>query len=423
MIKKLLKKAIIVMSVFSGTQLQAQTFDFDIDLQNWAVSWGGNSEVTYAGTEGVSGDGALKLERSGANSNFGIKNNVAGTVVTGIDATVKKFIRIRYKNETNGTQIRIGGTNGDDAAIKTNANGDINFSIGANSGEYVTSYIDMSSYTLWKGDLTNFYMMVRQNEPDTAGDAFYLDEIEFLTSMPAITYSEFIKNPSFDGPSGDTHLSGNKGYATRGITSTESHDGGQSLRFAFTSDAIDPFWTFSSYEKVYGTQYPANTDIQVKMWVKTNRATPISLSARVSLTDGSVDTATKPIATVTTTNTAMEWEEITFNLTCPDAFDGVKFWFALNYTDGDAANLLNGDIVYIDEMSATLTTPSLSTTTSKIEGASVKAENGSISVSGANLEAVYSVAGQQVGVKGLSSGIYIVKMSKGNKQDAVKVAL
>ncbi|WP_010135927.1 T9SS type A sorting domain-containing protein [Ochrovirga pacifica] len=424
MIKKLLKSTIFVFSLFVGTTLHAQTFTFDTDLQDWSKSWGANSEVTHAAGEGVSGSGALKLIRLGSNSNFGIKNNGAGTVLTGINATTTKYIRIIYKNETNGVEIRLGGTNGNGANIKTNTNGNVSFSIGANSDEYITSYLDMSDYTLWTGDLSNFYLMVRQNEPDTAGDAFYLDEIEFLSSMPATTYSEFVLNPSFDGPSGITHLSGAKTFATRGITSTQAHDGSQSLKFNFTADADDTYWTFSNYEKIYDTPYTAGSTIQVKMWVKTNRSAPISLSSRVKLTNGGTETSTRPITSVSTTNTTMGWEEVTFDLTCPDAFDGVTFWFSINHdAGGSTENLLNGDVVFVDQITATITDATLSTESKKIQGAFINVKQGTITVSGANLEAVYSITGQQVSNTGLSNGIYIVKITKGSKQEAVKVIM
>lgn len=58
-----------------------------------------------------------------------------------------------------------------------------------------------------------------------------------------------------------------------------------------------------------------------------------------------------------------------------------------------------------------------------IDGASLTAENGSITASGAEVDAVYSITGQQVGAENLSNGVYIVKISKGNKQDVVKVIL
>ena len=63
----------------------------------------------------------------------------------------------------------------------------------------------------------------------------------------------------------------------------------------------------------------------------------------------------------------------------------------------------------------------LSSDDNTIEGASVTAKNGSISVSGATLEAVYTMSGQQVGNSNLASGVYIVRISNEGKTDTVKV--
>ncbi|WP_010135929.1 T9SS type A sorting domain-containing protein [Ochrovirga pacifica] len=92
---------------------------------------------------------------------------------------------------------------------------------------------------------------------------------------------------------------------------------------------------------------------------------------------------------------------------------------------GCTLKILSADantVVYIDNLKW-IDAATLSTTTSKIEGAIVKANNGTISVIGANLESVYSITGQQVETTGLASGIYIVKIAKGNKHDTVKVVL
>ncbi|MGY6648638.1 T9SS type A sorting domain-containing protein [Wenyingzhuangia sp. IMCC45574] len=64
-----------------------------------------------------------------------------------------------------------------------------------------------------------------------------------------------------------------------------------------------------------------------------------------------------------------------------------------------------------------------SSASKKIEGAIVNAENGSISVSGATLDAIYTITGQKVTATNLASGVYLVKISKGNKQETVKVIL
>ena len=59
----------------------------------------------------------------------------------------------------------------------------------------------------------------------------------------------------------------------------------------------------------------------------------------------------------------------------------------------------------------------------KIDGAKVLAKNGEISVFGANLKAVYNILGQRVPNTDLSSGIYIVEITKGLQSQTVKVAL
>lgn len=58
-----------------------------------------------------------------------------------------------------------------------------------------------------------------------------------------------------------------------------------------------------------------------------------------------------------------------------------------------------------------------------IAGALVNAKEGSITVSGANLDAIYTINGQKVGATNLSHGIYIVKISKENRKATIKVAL
>ncbi|NJB83565.1 T9SS type A sorting domain-containing protein [Wenyingzhuangia aestuarii] len=98
--------------------------------------------------------------------------------------------------------------------------------------------------------------------------------------------------------------------------------------------------------------------------------------------------------------------------------DGADYWCSVNFATLPTINAK----IYLDDVSVVQTT-TLSTSLSKIDGASVKAENGSINVTGANLDAVYSITGQQVATSGLASGVYIVKISKNGKQDAIKVVL
>ncbi|MGJ8762370.1 MAG: T9SS type A sorting domain-containing protein [Polaribacter sp.] len=443
--KKILKKSVFLGLAFCALSLSAQKFTFTTSFEGWGASFGNNGTVTHAATEGISGDGSLQLNRTSDNANFGIKVGTNDVTSTGIDADATKFIRIRYKNGTKGTDIRIGGKNGVDSAIKTDAGGNIDFNILApDSNEYVTSYIDMSDIALWKGTITNFYLMIRKNVSSTDSDDFYLDEIEFLTSMPAVTFSEFIKNPSFDGPTGIAHLTGDVDFASRGLTTNEFHDGSQSLGFNFSADATKPFWSFTTYEKTYPSVYTAGSDIQIKMWVKTNRATPVKVSTRLKLSLGGTEIDNKPIASGITTNTSMEWEELTFNIEVKEDFDGVIFWFAVDWedeTEGAVAENLNaGDMVYLDQMTATLTLDDvLSVENNVLEGVSlyvnskteilnVKAPlNSSLdmyNILGSKVKAVQKLnEDNTVSVAGLANGIYIVRVTSEGKSKIKKVVV
>ncbi|WP_343330732.1 T9SS type A sorting domain-containing protein [Polaribacter staleyi] len=440
--KRILKTFLFLGFTFFALSLSAQTFTFSSGLEGWSASFGSNGAVTHAATEGVANDGALQLNRTTDNANFGIKVGANDVTETGIDADATKFIRIKYKNGTKGTSIRIGGKNVDDAAIKTDNNKNVDFNILApDSNEYVVSYIDMSDIALWKGTITNFYIMVRKNSASDTGD-FFLDEIEFLTSMPAATFSEFIKNPSFDGPTGTAHLTGDVDFATRGLTTTEFHDGGQSLGFNFSADATKPFWNFTLHEKTYPSVYTAGSDIQIKMWVKTNRVAPIKISSRVKLSLGGTEIDGKPIATVSTTNTTMDWEELTFNIEVTEDFDGIIFWFGIDWTDdteGEVVENLNaGDMVYIDQMTATLTLDNvLNVENNVLDGTNVYVNNKTQTLNvkaplNSSLE-MYNILGSKVkdiqklnensavSLAGMTSGIYIVRVTSEGKSKTKKV--
>lgn len=421
--KQLLKKlTIATFVVFGFAQVSAQTFTFSTGQDGWSSGYGSGDPVTHAPTEGISGDGALQLTRVNNNSNIGLNST------PGIDATTKKVIKIVYKNGTLGTSIRVQGNN--DNATDNSITQTV-LSITPSSSEYVTSYIDMTGVAGWEANINNLDILVRANY-SAAEDPFFLDEITFLDAMPDTTYNEFIQNPGFDGPTGMTHLSGLKTFVERSITSTESHDGSQSLRATFSANADAIFWTFSNYEKVYPAAYASGSKIEIKMWVKTNRAAPISVSTRVKLTNAGDDTQLKPIATATTTNTAMGWEELSFEMFSEDVFDGATFWFALNYTDGEPINLLANDVVYIDEISATITdATALSVDENQLEAVLVYPNPTSDILNikcpaGSNLE-VYNILGEKVktessvqknaslNVSNLASGLYIMKLNSEGK--------
>ncbi|WP_157359391.1 hypothetical protein [Wenyingzhuangia fucanilytica] len=91
--------------------------------------------------------------------------------------------------------------------------------------------------------------------------------------------------------------------------------------------------------------------------------------------------------------------------------------------DTGASNSATGGLVEFKQIVFDNNTALFMKTVDVIPGATVNAANGNIMVNGANLDAVYNVTGQQVGSKGLASGIYIVKISKNGTVAAVKVAL
>lgn len=441
MIKKLHKNLFILLAVIGvgSLQLSAQIVgnveNFNGSLNGWATGFG-TSTVTYADAA-ASGtvDGALKMLRADNNANFGLK--LAGTTPIGVNASTYKIIKLRYKNGTKANQIRIGGTNGSGAAIKTSTGADINFNVmtpdpGVNTNGYVTTYIDMTSYETWTGDLQYFWIGIRQNyvASPVEGD-FYLDKIEFIESLPPLTFNEFIKNPGFeDIANGLAHFTGTSTDATRELTTTEMHDGDQSLKYTYTSDATNNFWAFSSYEGDYAASPKlAGTVAVVKMWVKTNRTTPITMQARLKLSNLDVENTTKPMVSVNTTKTDGSWEELTFNIPCPENFDGVTLWFNLLY---DVAtpneNLKAGDIVYVDQLSATFDYSLLSVKENTLKGVAVYPNPVSdvlnISAPEGSLVKIYNSLGvvvktvngtNSVSVSDLAAGLYVVKITKDGK--------
>ncbi|MCL7762998.1 T9SS type A sorting domain-containing protein [Polaribacter sp. Z014] len=433
MMKKLLKKGLLLTFALCAFAANAQKYTFSSGLEGWDLAYGAagsnSGTVTHSATEGLNGDGALVLARESNNSNFGL--NPAG-----IAASTKKFIRVRFKNATKATQFRIQG-----AQAADNSDPKITstiFNITANSTEYVTMYLDMSTVIGWDNTVDNLDILIKANYESGEG-SFYLDEIEFLDSAPDNTYSEFILNPSFEGPTGTSHLTGDKDFAVRDLTSTHKHDGDLSFRTTYTADAESTLWAFSSYEKTYTSKFPVDSDIQVKMWVKSSRTSVISMSTRVKLTNGGVDITTKPIATVTTTNTSGDWEELTFNLKNEEEFDGITLWFSLNYMDGEATNLVNGDVVYIDQMTASISAATAGVKDNLLEGTAaypnpvsdilnVKSPIGSkvslFNILGAKVRSAINNSDKlELSVSDLPRGVYLLKINSENKLKVSKVIL
>ena len=435
MIKKLHKNLFILLAVIGvgSLQLSAQIVGnvetFSTGLNGWDQNFGANGTVTWAdaAASGSGTDGALKLVRLSNNANFGFKLNPEAAI--GINADVKKVIKVRYKNGTKANQIRIGGKNGSGVAVVTTDNAMI-ADPGVNTNGYVTQYIDMSGVPTWSGNLLNFWIGVRQSIAAGEGD-FYLDKIEFIDALPPLTFNEFIKNPGFeDLANGMGHLSGSSAGASRALSFTESHDGDQSLKYTYASDATANYWTFSSYEKDYAAAPKlAGTIAVVKMWVKTNRTTPFTMQARLKLSVGATENDVKPIVTVNSTKTDGSWEELTFNISCPDAFDKVAFWFNISYDVATPTeNLKAGDIVYVDQLSATFDYSLLSVKENTLKGVAVYPNPVSdvlnISAPEGSLVKIYNSLGvvvktvngtNSLSVSDLAAGLYVVKITKDGK--------
>lgn len=156
----------------------------------------------------------------------------------------------------------------------------------------------------------------------------------------------------------------------------------------------------------------------IRGWIYTTATT--TTVAKVALSGG---TATQNLSLNLDGYTAGQWHEFTKSFDADAGYlnDGGAnnniLTFNINFT-----NMVVGSKIYIDDVDI-VQTSTLSKSYSKIEGASVDASNGAITVTGANLDAVYSITGQQVGTANLASGVYIVKISKGDRQDSVKVIM
>lgn len=152
----LLKKLIFVFALFAATTMSAQLYTFDGGLEGWADGFtpATNGPVVYAPTGGETGTGALKLTRLSNNANFGYNTGTSA----GIDGTTKKYIKIRYRNETLATQFRVQGNVSAGNGVLTQSIFSIIAGTGAvGSGVWTTSYLDMSTNASWTGDI-NYWL-------------------------------------------------------------------------------------------------------------------------------------------------------------------------------------------------------------------------------------------------------------------------
>jgi len=371
--KILLMTVVFLKTITVSAQQGPTLYNFTTDAQNWVKGYGAGT-VAHDPTGGAANDGALTLDRAG-NNNANIRRGQGGvdTFIV-LDRAVYNYIKITFKNETAGNSFRIAGQS---RAAGTSGPG-ANFSsiavsnIAPLSTGYVTTYIDISTIPTGH-EVTRLDILFRANAAnDPAGSKVIYDEIEFIETLPPGTFSEFIKNPSFDDVVGGiSHITGNDTEFNRTLDGTVSKDGSNSFKMTFDKVPVTkPSWNFTNYTHSYATDIVENSTIEVKMWVKTSRTgakAPFRIAQRTKLTLAGADVK-NPAAPVgdgsfpsdvkTTTNTAGEWEELTFAYTAPGNFDVALFWFAVDFdaTETDL-NMVMNDVVWFDQMSVTISAP------------------------------------------------------------------
>lgn len=413
---------VIVLTVFSANAQQGPTiYDFAGGAQSWVKGYG-TGTVDHDPIEGVSSDGALTLERLG-NNNANIRRGQGGddTFIV-LDRGVYSYIKIVYKNQTKATELKIAGTSrdagttGEGSSFSTISK----FDLVIESENYNTAYIDISSIPAGH-EVTRLDMQVRRNSPDDTGDKIFFDEIEFIASLP-VTTSAFIVDPNFEDPLNDLATLTDNTFLTREISNDEAHGGDSSLKFMASGDADKSVFSFFTTYGDLGQVYPVGSTIEIKMWVKTNRTEGLLIQAKTKNTNGGGSISAQPQDNQTTTNLVGAWEELTFTMTANDAFDAANFRFAFIFNN-DASDVNTGDVIYVDDLSATVTAPTLSSKKNTLEGVNVSSSNGVINVSAPdNSEvSIYSITGTKVVNKALASGVYIVKVVNNGKQYIKKV--
>lgn len=445
---KLLKKLTFGAVFFAASALFAQqgptVYNFSGTDQGWSKGYG-VGVATYNATGGVTGDGEIILDRtdgagSATNNNANIRRGQGGVdAFVVMNADVYNFIKIRVKNLTEAVNIQVSGTTRAAGATGVGTsfpNTTISNVIAPKeAGGYQTVYADVSALT---GEITRLDLLFRANTAltDPAGAKLYIDEIEFLTSIPPTEYSEFVQNPNFEDPTGVTSYTGNG--ASRSLSYLAPKEGSASMKNEFTADQTSNFWSFSNYKKTYASNALVNKTATVKLWVKSNRTTPAEIIVRLKTTDASgANTANFPTAIKSTTNFSGGWEELTFDLPFTDAgIEGVTFFFGVNYTDGAPTNAVNGNIFYFDKISATIAT-TLGVKQNTLDGVSMypnpttdvviinSINGGDITVFnslGATVLEVKNVsANHQLNVASLSAGVYFVKIVSDNKSAISKI--
>ena len=434
--KTQLLKITLLLLVFIGfnTYLSAQTFTFSTGVEGWSTGFGANDPVTgpvlHAPTEGVSGDGALQLERTSGNANIGLN---PGTINGG----TMNYIKIVYKNQTPAFSFRIQGSSTAGTLPQ------VVFPIESDMTEYATTYLDMTGVTNWSGTIDNLDILVRGNAstlpPDDAGEYVFFDEITFLSFTAGDTFSGHVQNPGFDDVLGGYGVwnPSDKGISTVTVTDEETPvDGFQSLKIAFTADqpaaGVDGNVAIFSNSFVPVGPYtaPNVTELRAKMWVKYKSNPAAPLASKDITIQGNwklENTGGANIGALSgnTTQTCLEgeWTEFNFSQSYDGDFNQAQFRPIVVFGNG----MLQYETLYFDAIESCDDCLTLGVENIIKDDASVRLYPNpansvlNIQADGRNISKieVYSVLGRRVlsakntksiNVSTLSRGVYITKL-------------
>ncbi|MGJ8743985.1 T9SS type A sorting domain-containing protein [Polaribacter sp.] len=211
--KNLQNKAKLFFAIlgFLSAQMNAQTYNFESDLEGWANGFQMASTVQdETAANGWSDGGGLILTRSSNNSTI--------EAPTPLDGTVNNFLKIRVKNNSEATSIRF-------AVQEDNGSGGtttiwLTQTIDANSNVFKTYYIKLDgpetigggewaqsgqaanqppSPTFWGEATETVFLLFRGGYVDDAttpgvedaGKQIFVDKIEFVHIEAASTYADF----------------------------------------------------------------------------------------------------------------------------------------------------------------------------------------------------------------------------------------
>ncbi|NIJ44822.1 hypothetical protein FHR24_001261 [Wenyingzhuangia heitensis] len=447
--KQLLKISALAVLLGAGLQsnaqiLNADAFGFELTNVDWSTpsnpttgpgnivqAWSQTAGFTQSNEEAHSGTYSMKaiFDYTAGNPTPKLQTFRSNTNKEGaFSLTVRDYLVSAWIKVTSGTQpsqlnlaIKGAGVNIDISAVPAN--------------EWTKVYTVITTVAdAALGDNKN-WMTVNYTgaEPETGACTIYLDDIKIVeyNGIQSYTFDEYY---GFEGA--DAVVDGSIEPETNGNSSAtgwflqhndyfsfsdeQAKTGDYSLKFDSAVGAAEKQIQGGS-EDTEGTSLisfaAGDYVIQADIYIPSGKSIPSKLTLNVKDNASSVPATSfkaaviniDPSLTKDTWHTIVS-ETVTYGQTT-DAGSAFKL-------KADDANT----VAYVDNLKW-VDAATLSTTTSKIEGASVNASNGTISVSGATLQAVYSITGQAVGTSGLANGVYIVKISKGAKQDAIKVVL